>query len=72
MTYEEECWYNGKLRTHCASCHRVVYANEAAAVTAAARISERKPMWPFLGACGYWHVTGNKRRAERASQPEPR
>jgi hypothetical protein len=56
-TYVEPHWFTGKLKTRCRDCGKVVYPDEATATFRAQQISEREPMYPYLGRCGHWHVS---------------
>lgn len=64
-TYTERHWFTGKLKLRCRQDGKVVYPDEAEATLRAQQISERTPMYPYLGKCGHWHVsrTLRKRRA---------
>lgn len=59
-TYQESHWYTGKIKTRCRNCGKVAYPDFPTAKYRAAQISEREPMYAYLGACGHHHVARKK------------
>jgi hypothetical protein len=46
----------------CTECGKVVYGNKKQAGKAAAQIAERQEMRTYLGGCGHWHLSRDKRK----------
>jgi hypothetical protein len=57
-TYKDE----GDNRLRCTADGKVVYTSREQAERAATKISQRQPMLAYLGRCGHYHVSRDRRR----------
>lgn len=62
IPYAREAFFGRDMRTRCAQCGKVWFADEAGAQRSALNARQRDtPMHAYLGKCGHWHTARTRK-----------